>query len=51
MANDLEMREGGSSENPIVLDVEEDKETSPPRIPESDLTSQVAQKLSLRKTD
>ena len=34
--NDLEMGEGGSSKNPIVLDEEEDKENSPPTNPVSE---------------
>ena len=31
--NDLEMGEGGLSENPIVLDEKEDKENNSPKIP------------------
>ena len=34
--NDLEMREGGSSENPILLDEVEDKVNSPPTTPVSE---------------
>ena len=34
--NDLEMGEGGSSEKPIVLEAEEDKENSSPTTPVSE---------------
>ena len=44
----LEMRQGGSSENPIVLDEEEEKEKSPLTIPVSECPTEPSRLLTSR---